>query len=185
MSKIVAIIGRLLLAIIFIVSGFGKLTDVPGTEQMITGAGLSGGLAVPVGLFEIVAGLCLAAGVMVRLVSIVLLLFVAATTLFFHYEFTDPVQGAMALKNLAIMGGLLLAFAHSQMWWHYYAITRERRGELAARKAEKRALDAEVRAARAEGLAEGRVAVNPAAAADVDHDAVPEHRHRRRRWLDW
>ncbi|WP_156842298.1 DoxX family protein [Novosphingobium aquimarinum] len=187
MSKIAAIIGRILLALLFIFSGANKIVDLAGTEQMISAAGLPNGLALPVALFEIIAGLCLALGFMVRLVSIVLIVFTAATILFFHNRFTDPIQGVMALKNLAIMGGLFLAFAHSQMWSHYYHIKTERHGELAVRKAEERAREAELRAARAEAVAENRpVTPTPAATyTDVDGDGVLERVTRRRRWFDW
>lgn len=183
MSKIAAIIGRILLAVIFIISGANKLMDVPGTENAIQGVGLPAGLAIAVGLFELAAGLLLAAGFMVRLVSIVLFAFVAVTTLFFHNQFTDPVQGIMALKNLAIMGGLLLAFAHSQMWSHYYAIREARRDEVAAHDVEQRLHEAEVRAARAEAFAQaaqppGAVALSPEADRRL-------YTSRRRRWFDW
>ncbi|KPH62300.1 DoxX family protein [Novosphingobium aerophilum] len=193
MSKIAAIIGRFLIALIFVISGASKLMDVASTETMIVATGLPAGLAIPTGLFELIAGLCLAAGFMVRLVAVLLALFTAATILFFHNRFTDPMQQIMALKNVAIIGGLCLAFAHSQMWNHYYAITRERRGELAARDAEERIRDAELRAARAEARAEamtdGHVAPGYVEAAprtvitDYNHDGVPEVR--RRRWFDW
>jgi len=191
MSKIAAIVGRFLIALIFVISGASKLMDVDSTETMIVAAGLPGGLAIPTGLFELIAGLCLAAGFMVRLVSVLLIGFVAATILFFHNKFTDPMQQIMALKNVAIIGGLCLAFAHSQMWSHYYAIARERRGEVEARNAEDRIRDAELRAARAEAradaIAEERTApayVETAPGTVVTHDGIPAVR-RQRRWFDW
>ncbi|WP_404479351.1 DoxX family protein [Novosphingobium sp. BL-52-GroH] len=192
MSKIAAIIGRILIALIFILSGAGKLIDIGGTETMIVAAGLPSGLAIPAGLFELLAGLCLAAGFMVRLVAVLLAGFVALTVLFFHAQLGDPMQRVMALKNFAIIGGLALAFAHSQMWSHYYAISRERRGELAARTAEERVRDAELRAARAEAradaLAQGGATTTAAyeprtVVTDVNHDGIPEVR--RRRFFDW
>lgn len=196
MSKIAAIIGRVLLALIFIFSGAGKLMDVGATETAMVAAGLPSGLAIPVGLFELIAGLCLAAGFMVRLVAILLAAFVALTILFFHAQLGDPAMRMAALKNLALMGGLFLAFAHSQMWSHYYAIRTERRGELAARTSEERVREAELRAAKAEAradaLASGAAAPASASTAyeprtvvtDVNHDGVPEVR-RRRRFFDW
>ncbi|WP_327195110.1 DoxX family protein, partial [Sphingomonas sp. LH128] len=51
-SKIAAIIGRILIALIFIFSGAGKLADISATETMIVAAGLPSGLAIPTGLFE-------------------------------------------------------------------------------------------------------------------------------------
>jgi putative oxidoreductase len=193
-SKLAAIVGRFLIALIFIVSGASKLMDVAATESLITGVGLPAGLAIPTGLFELVAGLCLATGFMVRFVSVLLAAFVALTILFFHHQFADPLQRVMALKNLALIGGLALAFAHSQMWSHYYAISRERRGELAARSVEARLHDAELRAARAEARADALAQGGTVAAPVVDGnrtvvtDDVEEVRHANRprsRWFDW
>ena len=187
MSKIAAIIGRILIAFIFIVSGITKLTQVAGTEQMLQSAGLPGGLAIPVGAFELIVGAMLAIGFAVRLASLLLFVFVGLTIIIAHSQVTDPMQAAMAMKNLAIMGGLLLAFAHSQMWSHYYAIDRERKGELAARDAERRAHDAELRAARAEALAEARRGA-PRGGGSRDGDGYPDTTvdvRRRRRWFDW
>lgn len=185
MSKIAAIIGRLLIAVIFVVSGIGKLADPSGTWQMLSSVGLPPSLAIPTGLFELVAGLMLAAGFAVRLVSLALFVFVALATLFFHNRFTDPIQAAMALKNLAIMGGLMLAFAHSQMWSHYYGITRQRRGEIAARDAEQRAHEAELRAARAEGAMSAKTMATLPIDRDGDGYAQTHAVTGRRRWFDW
>lgn len=190
MSKLAAIIGRFLIALIFIFSGAGKLMDVSATESMITGVGLPGGLAIPTGVFELVCGLCLAAGFMVRLVALLLAGFSALAILFFHNRLDDPMQQIMALKDIAIIGGLALAFAHSQMWSHYYAIARERRGEVAARDAEERVHDAELRAARAEAradaLVQGRETVVEPAGAVVTHPHSDAPYFRRRyRWFDW
>ena len=162
MSTLFAVIGRIFLAFIFIVSGAMKLMDVSGTNAQINAVGLPWGLAIPTGLFELVAGLCLAIGIFTRLTAILLAGFTLLATLFFHNQFTDPVQGAMAMKNLAIVGGLFLVFAHSQMWWSYDAMRRARKSDLAAtdaahnsdarlRDAEARTHEAELRAARLEG----------------------------------
>ncbi len=153
MSTIAAVIGRILIALIFIVSGAGKVMNPAQYETMITGVGMPGGLALPTGIFEIAAGLCLVIGLMTRLTALLLFGFVAFATLLFHNQINEPLQQAMALKNLAIMGGLLLVFAHSQMWWSYDAMRRTRKGELATLSADERARDAELRAARAEGVA--------------------------------
>ncbi|MFM6830907.1 MAG: DoxX family protein [Novosphingobium sp.] len=196
MSTIAAIIGRILLAAIFVVSGIGKFMDIAGTEAMITAAGLPGGLAIPAGAFEILAGLALALGLATRLVSTLLFGFVALATAFFHNRFNDPAQMIMALKNLAIMGGLLMVFAHSQMWWSWDSMRRERKSFHAVRsvererdenaiEAERRIHEAELRAARAEGRAEavqGAGAVPVVAdqtVIDSDGDGVPETRTRR------
>jgi putative oxidoreductase len=124
---------------------------------------------------------------MTRFVSLLLIVFAALATLFFHNNLTDPVQSAMALKNVAIIGGLFMVFAHSQIWYGWDAMRRERQGERAALRSEERLHDAELRAAKAEGLATGvrsapaaHVASRRGAATDVDGDGYYEGRPRRR-----
>lgn len=204
MSTIAAVVGRILLAIIFINSGVFKLMHVTPTEQQIVSVGLPSGLAIPVGIFELVAGLCLVFGVMTRLAAILLAGFIALTILFYHSNFTDPMQLTIALMHVAMIGGMLLVFAHSQMWWSWDRMRAVRRGEIAARQAELDARDADLRAARAEGVADGARAapvgrtvverpvverpvverpVTPGdtVVTDVDRDGVA--RVRRRRWF--
>ena len=144
MSTIAAVIGRLLLAAMFIVSGLQKLADPGPTAQMLSATNLPASLALPTGVFEVVAGLLLAIGLMTRLVAIVLFVFVGLTIFFFHNQFTDPLQGTLALKNLAIIGGLLSVFAYGQV-----------RGSYDYMRAQRKAHNAEVRAAHAEGKLEG------------------------------
>jgi len=153
MSMLAVFIGRLFIALIFIVSGINKLIHVSDTSVMIASSGLPGGLAIPTGLFELIAGIGIALGIAVRLVAILLAGFVLATILFFHREFTDPVQAMAAMKNLAIAGGLLCLFGYGHTRWSYDALRARRRDELAAHKAQQHATDAELRAARTEGRA--------------------------------
>ncbi|WP_428681123.1 DoxX family protein [Sphingopyxis sp.] len=147
MSMIAVFIGRLFIAVIFIVSGINKLIHVTDTGAMISAAGLPGGLAIPTGLFELIAGVCIALGIYARLFSVLLAGFVLLTILFFHRDFTDPMQAMMAMKNLAIAGGLLCLFGYGNTRWSYDGLRRKRRDEIDAH-------NAELRAARAEGRAE-------------------------------
>ena len=163
MNTVAALIGRILLALIFIVSGAAKLFDPAGTEALITGVSLPAGLAIPAGLFELVAGLALALGFMTRMFSVLLAGFCLVTAFFFHNQFGDPMQAAMALKNVAIAGGLLCLFAHSQMRWSYDSMRTTRKAELAERElgtsqreTEAKLHEAELRAAKAEAASEAQ-----------------------------
>lgn len=166
MSAIAAFIGRVLIALLFVLSGIPKIIDPSGIQQMLADVGLPESLAQPTGIFEVVAGLLLALGLMTRLVSILLAGFVLLTTFFFHNELGDPEQAVQALKNAAIVGGLLVVFACGQMRWSYDHMRTRRKGEIATAKADERAHEAELRAARAEGRAEGAGA--PVADRDGD-----------------
>jgi putative oxidoreductase len=147
MSMIAVFIGRLFIAVIFVVSGINKLIHVTDTNAMISAAGLPGWLAVPTGLFELIAGVCIALGIYARAFSLLLAAFVLLTILFFHRDFTDLIQAMTAMKNLAIAGGLLCLFGYGHTRWSYDALRRKRRDEIDAH-------EAELRAARAEGQAE-------------------------------
>jgi len=178
MSAIAAFIGRLLLALLFVLAGIPKIIDPSGAAGMLTGVGLMPSLAMPTGVFEVVAGLLLALGFMTRLVSILLAGFTLLTVFFFHNDFGDPLQAQIALKNLAIAGGLLVVFAYGHMRWSYDHMRATRRGEVAVADATTRLHEAELRAARAEGRA---AAAPGTVVTDVDGDGRPEVR--KRRWF--
>ena len=179
MNTLLAFVGRLMIAILFLVSGANKLMDISGTDQMIRSVGLPGGLAIATGLFEVVASLALIFGIATRGFAILLAAFCLVSAFFFHNNFADPIQAAMLLKNIAIAGGLLCLTALDNVRWSYDAMRLRRRTELAELRAENRAHDAEVRAARAEGA----VAATQAA-TDERPTVTPEGTLvRKRRWL--
>lgn len=113
----IALIGRLLLAYLFIPAGISKLTGFAGTVGYITSKGLpmpevAAGLAIVV---ELGVGLMLLVGFQTRWAALVLTLFTLAAGFFFHNYWAVPadqamVQQLMFNKNVAIAGGLL-AFA--------------------------------------------------------------------------
>jgi putative oxidoreductase len=113
-----ALAGRILLAVIFIISGFGKLTAFAATAGYMASKGLP---MVPVLLVltilvELGGGILLAVGFKARWAALALFLFLIPTTLVFHkFWGIDPAQAQMQqtqfLKNLAIMGGMLYVFA--------------------------------------------------------------------------
>ncbi len=149
MSTIAAVVGRIFIAALFIVSGANKLLAPEPVRQMLEATNLPGSFAQPLGIFEIVAGLLLALGLLTRLTALVLALFTLCTIFFVHNRFGDYEQGTQALKNLAITGGLLMVFAFGQV-----------RGSLDHYRERNRTRQAELKAARAEGRAEGMEAVH-------------------------
>ena len=152
MATFAAILGRILLGALFIFAGFGKVMDPAGTAAyMEAESPFPGSLALAAGWFEIVAGLVLASGFMTRIASVLLIGFTALATIFFHEKVTDQLQAAMALKNLAVIGGLMMVYAYGQV-----------RGRADVIDERAKRLDAEVKAAHAEGKAEGLAATTTA-----------------------
>ncbi|MGK9259603.1 DoxX family protein [Sinorhizobium meliloti] len=104
-----ALIGRLLLAAMFILSGFGKLGDPSGTIGYIASAGLPlPPVAYAIALVvEIGAGILLVLGYQARWVALILAAFTLASAIGFHTDFADQNQMIHFMKNLAITGGFL------------------------------------------------------------------------------
>jgi len=108
-----ALIGRFLLAAIFVMSGIAKLTDLPGTVAHMTAAGIpyAQTLAVVAGVAEILGAAALVFGFLTRLGAAGLILFMIPATLVFHafWSFEGAARMPQMLnfmKNLAIIGGL-------------------------------------------------------------------------------
>ena len=134
LSGIFAVIGRVMLALIFILGGAEKLADPAGVGAYMASAGLPPSLAIPAGLFELAGGLCIALGIFTRFWAFLLAGFCLLTALMFHRDFADSMQAIMAMKNVAIAGGLLCLFAYDQKRYSFDAY-RERRKAEAARQA--------------------------------------------------
>ena len=134
-SGLFAFIGRVMLALIFIISGAMKLTDISGTGSYMASIGLPSGLALPAALFELVGGLMIVFGVFTRLTALVFAGFCVLTALLFHRETADPIQAAMAFKNVAIAGGFLCLFAYDQKSWSFDSYRARRRREADVRVA--------------------------------------------------
>ena len=142
MAFLASVFGRMLLALIFIVSGITKVMNVAQTQAFIDAAiTLPADMALPVGIFELVLGVFLAIGFMTRISSVLLFAFTLATVVLFHSEVTDPAVLQSALRDLAIAGGLLMVFAYGQargsvdIWRER---DRTRRAQIRAEKAEAR-----------------------------------------------
>lgn len=106
--KIANVAGRVLLALIFFVSGIGKLSDPAAVAGYMDSFGIPGWLAIPAGIVEVVLAAMFAVGLLTRIAGMLLALFTLVAALVFHTQFGDQVQTIMFLKNLAIIGGFLL-----------------------------------------------------------------------------
>jgi putative oxidoreductase len=113
-----ALVGRVLLAVVFIPAGFSKIGGFAGTAGYIASKGLplpevGAALAIAV---EIVAGIALLVGWKARWAALVLAVFTLVATVIFHAFWAVPqdqhmVQYLMFMKNVGIVGGLLAIYA--------------------------------------------------------------------------
>jgi putative oxidoreductase len=112
------VIGRVLLALMFIFSGFQKLGALEGTAGYIASGGLPApmALAVIVGLLELVGGVFLAIGFQARWAALALGVFTLLASVLFHKFWAVPadqafVQQLMFFKNLSVAGGMFVVAA--------------------------------------------------------------------------
>lgn len=110
------LVARILLGLLFLVAGWGKLADVQGFAGYMASGGVPAFLAWPVVLFEILGGLALILGVATRPAALALGLFAVASAVLYHNP-TDPAQMTNFLKNIALAGGYLaLAITGPGAW---------------------------------------------------------------------
>jgi putative oxidoreductase len=108
--------GRILLAWIFIRSGYGKLFDIAGYSAGFPARGLPAFLAYIAVPVEFFGGLALLLGVATRYVVLVMIVFMLVATFSSHryWDFTDSAarraQGTNFYKNIAMLGGFLFLF---------------------------------------------------------------------------
>jgi putative oxidoreductase len=117
MNAYLSPLSRLLLSVIFILSGFSKITGFAGMQGFLAKLGWPApGLWLALALIiELAGGVALLVGFRVRLASLALIVFVLAATIFVHGALLTSAADAAAkqdqmvniLKNLAIVGGLL------------------------------------------------------------------------------
>jgi putative oxidoreductase len=104
-----ALIGRILVAAVFLISGLGKLASPDATIGYIASVGLPAptlGYVVAM-VLELVGGVLMIAGYQTRLIAALLAAYSIITALIFHHAFGDQNQMFHFLKNLAMAGGLI------------------------------------------------------------------------------
>ena len=117
-----ALVGRILLASMFIISGAGKMGAVADTTVYMASAGLPAidplleFLLILTVLVELGGGMAIVLGWKTHSAAVLIFLFTMLVTLVFHRFWTVPpdeavVQQLMFMKNVSVMGGLLVLFA--------------------------------------------------------------------------
>ncbi len=122
LQQFAPLVGRTLLALIFIFAGFHKITGFEGTAGYMASHGLPMPqvLLVATIVIELIGGLMLLIGWQAKLAAAAIFLFLIPATVLFHAFWTVNPADAMLLqnqmnhfmKNLAIMGGMLYIVAY-------------------------------------------------------------------------
>ena len=102
------LVGRVLLSIMFIQSGVGKIFGYAGTEEHMNAAGVPRTLLPLVIVTEVGGGLHVLLGLFTRYAAIALAGFCVLAAWFFHYQPGDMGQMINFMKNITIAGGFLV-----------------------------------------------------------------------------
>jgi putative oxidoreductase len=108
MNPLLNIASRILMSLIFVLSGVGKIMAYAATQGYMAKMGVPGELLPVVIAVELGGGLALLLGLQVRIVSFLLAGFCVVTAAMAHNNFAEQEQMINFLKNLAMAGGLLM-----------------------------------------------------------------------------
>lgn len=113
------LLGRILIALIFVMAGFNKITGFEGTVGYIASKGLPFPEMLAIGaiIVELGGGLMLIAGWYTRWAAAAIFIFTAMTAVLFHNFWAMPPEEAQNqmisfMKNISIMGGLLYVMVY-------------------------------------------------------------------------
>jgi putative oxidoreductase len=111
-QNIAELAGRILLSIIFLLSGIGKITGYAETQAYMASQGVPGELLPVVIAVELLGAIAIMVGWKTRVAAFFLAGFTLVSALIFHSNLQDQMQMIMFLKNAAIAGGFLLLVAY-------------------------------------------------------------------------
>lgn len=105
------LVARILMPILFIVAGWGKINGYTATAGYMTSMGVPSFLLPLTILLEFGGGLAILFGFFTRTTALITAIFTILTALIFHTDFAQGVNQMMFMKNLSIAGGFFVLFA--------------------------------------------------------------------------
>ena len=133
MNNQLALLGRLGLSLIFIISGWGKIAGYAATQGYMEAMGVPGALLPLVIALELGGGLAILAGAFTRWIALAIAAFSLLSAAIFHADFGDAAQAISFWKNVAMAGGFLMLAAHGAGAISVDALLARRGGAVPAR----------------------------------------------------
>jgi putative oxidoreductase len=126
--------GRVLLSLLFILGGWGKLLGPAATQAMFIKQGLPmvGAAWVLAVVVELGGGLAILFGLFTRPVAFICAVWCVATALIAHTNLADRAQEIQFLKNMGLTGGFLYVAAFGAGAWSLDSWLSRRRSAMAA-----------------------------------------------------
>ncbi len=109
---ILEFIGRLLLSILFLIEGLGKISMQENVIMYMENYGVPGILFIPATALEILFPIILIFGYKTKWAASVMAIFTFTVAIIFHTDFSDGMQMIFFLKDLAIAGGFMIIVAY-------------------------------------------------------------------------
>lgn len=107
MSDAALLLGRVLLALMFVTAGWGKIGGYAGTQGYMEAMGVPGFMLPLVILLELGGGLAIMLGLFTRSLAVLLAGFTLMASFLFHYQPAEKMQMLMFMKNISVAGGFL------------------------------------------------------------------------------
>ena len=108
---ILEFVGRLLLSILFLIEGLGKISMQENVIMYMEDYGVPGILFVPATALEILFPIILIVGFKTKWAASIMALFTFTVAIIFHTDFNDEMQMILFLKDIAIAGGFMIIIA--------------------------------------------------------------------------
>lgn len=105
------LVALILMPILFIVAGWGKINGYTATAGYMTSMGVPSFFLPLTILLEFGGGLAILFGFFTRTTALITAIFTILTALIFHTDFAQGVNQMMFMKNLSIAGGFFVLFA--------------------------------------------------------------------------
>ena len=111
MKDLALLAGRVLLALMFVMAGWSKISGYAGTQGYMEAMGVPGFMLPLVILLELGGGLAIVLGLFTRSLSVLLAGFTLMAAFIFHYQPAEQMQMLMFMKNVSVAGGFLVLAA--------------------------------------------------------------------------
>ena len=109
---IVEFLGRVLLSILFLVEGIGKISLQEDVIMYMDDYGVPEILFAPAVILETLFPLLLIVGYKTKWAASIMALFTFAVAIIFHTDFSEGMQMMLFLKDIAIAGGFMIIIAY-------------------------------------------------------------------------
>ena len=109
---ILEFVGRLLLSILFLIEGLGKISMQENVITYMEDYGVPGILFLPATALEILFPIILIVGYKTKWAASVMAIFTFTVAIIFHTDFSDGMQMIFFFKDLAIAGGFMIIVAY-------------------------------------------------------------------------